>query len=333
MKSVILHPIFVIKDRIHHSLITTAFMTSQHRMGVVEWTLLIILSIIWGGSFFFVKIAVTEVAPFTLVLCRVSLAALILLIYCKLSGRSLPRGRSIWGAFLLMGLINNVIPFSLLFWGQTYIASGLASILNATTPIFTVLVAHFLTRDERLNSNRLLGVVLGFSGVVVMLGGGFDQPADNPPIAMIACLGAALSYAFAGVYGRRFAAHNIGPARVAFGQLSSSSLIMLPVVLLMDPPLRPLSWSPQTQLAVIILAVICTALAYILFFRILATGGATNLSLVTLLVPVSAILLGTRVLGEQLGSSDFIGMALIGLGLVANDGRAIRFMRGANPAA
>jgi drug/metabolite transporter (DMT)-like permease len=301
-------------------------------MGTLEWVLLIILATVWGASFFLAKIAVDEVPPLTLVFCRVSLAAVTLFFYFKLSSRTIPLGIALWGAFLLMGLINNVIPFSLLFWGQTQIASGLASILNATTPIFTVLVAHVLTNDERLNSHRLIGVVFGFVGVAVMLGGGFVSSAENPTAAMIACLGAALSYAFASVFGRRFAAMNIGPARVAFGQLTASSLIMIPIILLVDPPLRPLSWSLTAQLAVVALAIICTALAYILFFRILATGGATNISLVTLLVPVSAILLGTILLNEQLAVNDFIGMALIGLGLVATDGRIFNLFRTTRPA-
>lgn len=306
-------------------------MPSSHTMGAFEWGLLIILATVWGGSFFLAKIAVAEVPPLTLVFCRVSLAALTLFLYFKFTGRPIPRGIALWVAFFLMGLINNVIPFSLLFWGQTQIASGLASILNATTPIFTVLVAHLLTVDERLNRHRLIGVACGFAGVAVMLGGGFFTAGENPPIAMIACLGAALSYAFASVFGRRFAAMNIGPARVAFGQLTASSLIMLPIILILDPPLHPLDWSLTSQLAVISLAIVCTALAYILFFRILATGGATNISLVTLLVPVSAILLGTILLDERLGMNDFIGMALIGLGLLATDGRVFNLFR-ATPA-
>lgn len=290
-------------------------------MGRLEWLLLLILSALWGGSFFLAKIAVAEVTPLTLVLYRVAIAAIALLVYLKVSGRDLPHGGAVWGAFFGMGLLNNVIPFSLLFWGQIQIASSLASILNATTPIFTVLVAHFLTHDERLNGARIVGVGFGFTGVAVMLGLDLSGAQTNPPLAMLACLGAAVSYAFASVFGRRFAAMNVGPARVAFGQLTASTVLMLPIVLLLEPLTSPLHYSWSTLNAVIALALVSTALAYILFFRILASGGATNISLVTLLVPVSAILLGSIFLSEQLRPNDFAGMLLIGCGLVAIDGR------------
>ncbi len=300
-------------------------MNQLPKMRATEWVLLVMLGIIWGGSFFFAKIAVEEVPPLTLVLFRVSLGAIFLGIYIALSGRNFPLGWAVWGAFLLMGLINNVIPFSLLFWGQTQISSGLASILNATTPIFTVIVAHLFTQDEKLNWHKMLGVVLGFAGVSVMLGAGFtDASVANPPIAMLACLGAGVSYAFAGVFGRRFARLGVGPARVALGQLAGSSLIMLPIVIAFDPPIAPLGYATSTLLSVLGLAVVCTAFAYILFFRILATGGATNLSLVTLIVPASAIVLGSVFLNEQLGFYEIVGLGLIALGLLTTDGRVFR---------
>lgn len=296
-------------------------MLNKPQMGRLEWLLLIILAALWGGSFFLAKIAVEEVPPLTLVLYRVSIAAVALFIYLRASGREIPTGNVVWGAFFAMGLINNVIPFSLLFWGQTQIASSLASILNATTPIFTVLVAHFLTHDERFDGARIIGVGFGFTGVAVMLGLDLSGTQTNPPLAMLACLGAAVSYAFASVFGRRFAAMNVGPARVAFGQLTASTILMVPLVLLLEPLSSPLHYSWSTFSAVIALALVSTALAYILFFRILASGGATNISLVTLLVPVSAILLGSIFLSEQLRPNDFAGMLLIGCGLVAIDGR------------
>ena len=301
-------------------------MTANPRMGNLEWLFLLILSILWGGSFFFAKVAVLEVPPLTLVLYRVGIAAAVLFLYLKVSGRDIPSGATIWGAFFGMGLINNVIPFSLLFWGQIHIASSLASILNATTPIFTVLVAHFLTHDEKFNINRLLGVVLGFAGVALMLGFDSSTGNSNTPLAMLACLGAAISYAFASVFGRRFAAMKVGTARVAFGQLTASTLMMLPIVLLMEPMVSPLTLSQPVLFSVIALAVVSTALAYILFFRILAAGGATNISLVTLLVPVSAIVLGSVFLSEQLRPTDFAGMLLIGCGLVAIDGRLFKLV-------
>ncbi len=302
-------------------------MPSKPKMGVLEWIFLLILSVLWGGSFFLAQVAVQEVPPLTLVLYRVGVAALTLYVYLRLSGRKVPAGIRIWIAFFIMGLINNAIPFSLLFWGQTQIASGLASILNATAPIFTVAVAHFTTQDERFDPARVIGVGIGVVGVVVMIGIDFGANRTNPPLAMLACLGAALSYAFAFVFGRRFAAMNVGPARVAFGQLTASTVLMVPCVMVIDPLVLPADLSISALLAVVTLALFSTALAYILYFRILAAGGATNMSLVTLLVPVSAVLLGSMFLSEQLRPTDFLGMTLISLGLVAIDGRVFKTLR------
>ena len=288
--------------------------------------MLIGLSVLWGGSFFFAKIAVAEVSPFSLVFFRVAIAAAILLLYIKATGRMLPRQREAWIAFFGMGLLNNVVPFSLLFWGQVHIASGLASILNATTPIFTVMVAHVLLQDERLTGQKLIGVLLGFAGVAVMLGlPGNDSPLSGiQGVAMFACLGAALCYGFASVYGRRFARLDIAPIHVAFGQLTASTVLMIPVVWISGGGFSLTGFSGGTIAAVLVLAVACTALAYILFFRILAAGGATNISLVTLLVPVSAILLGALFLDESLSVNAYLGIVMIGSGLIAIDGRLFK---------
>jgi drug/metabolite transporter (DMT)-like permease len=293
-------------------------------MGMLEWILLIALGVLWGGSFFFAKVAVEEVPPLTLVLYRVLLASLALLIFLRIRGVSLPRGTPVWRAFFIMGLLNNVIPFSLLFWGQARLDSGLASILNATMPIFTVLVAHRFTDDEPITRGKLGGVILGFVGVAVMLGGGVGDRMSSPPLAMFAVLGAALSYAFASVYGRTFRGLGVRPTQVAFGQLCASSLLMIPLVLLWDPIPGPGDLSAGVLIAVLALALMSTALAYILYFRILASGGAVNISLVTLLVPVTAILLGAIFLAERLQWHAWAGMGLIGLGLIVMDGRIFR---------
>ena len=173
-------------------------------MGPVEWGLLLLLSVLWGGSFFFSKIAVGELPPLTVVLCRVALAALALNAVVLLGGQGVPVDRRLCGAFFVMGLLNNVIPFSLIFWGQTQIASGLAAILNATTPLFTVLVAHVATKDEKLSVSRLLGVFTGLLGVAVMISPEAFAGGGGSTLAMFAVLGAALSYAFAAIWGRRF---------------------------------------------------------------------------------------------------------------------------------
>lgn len=286
-----------------------------------EWGLLLILSILWGGSFFFNGVAVKELPTFTVVTSRVGLAALILYVVLKFSGSKMPTSKPIWLAFIGMGVLNNVIPFSLIVWGQTHIASGVASILNATTPLFTVLVAHVLTNDEKMTKGRWFGVLIGLAGVGVMIGVEALQTLGVNILAELAILIAAISYAFAGVFGRRFKTMGVSPLATTTGQVTASTVIMMPIALYIDQPWSLPMPSINALAAMIGLAALSTALAYILYFRILATAGATNLLLVTFLIPVSAILLGVFVLNEVLLAKHVMGMALIGIGLAAIDGR------------
>ncbi|MDZ7926053.1 MAG: DMT family transporter [Agrobacterium sp.] len=296
-------------------------MAIQKQMDASEWGMLVALSLLWGGSFFFIGIAVKELPPVTIVTLRVSLAATALLIVCRIMGLHLPRQWAVWRAFFGMGLLNNIIPFCLIVWGQTHIASGLASILNATTPLFTVIVAHFLTADEKMTGNKLAGVLIGFVGVATMIGPAAFGGAISGLWGQIAILGAAISYSFAGIFGRRFKAMGVPPLMTATGQISSSTLMLIPAALLLDKPWTLAMPSLGTWGALIGIALLSTALAYLIFFRILATAGATNLALVTFLIPVSAILLGSLILGEQLEIKHFAGMAMIAAGLAAIDGR------------
>jgi drug/metabolite transporter (DMT)-like permease len=291
-----------------------------------EWALLLALSVLWGGSFFFIAVAVAELPPFTVVVLRVGLAALILNIAISAVGLRMPRDRQTWRAFFGMGILNNVMPFCLIVWGQTHIASGLAAILNATTPLWTVIVAHLLTSDERMTGNRLAGVIVGFLGVVVMIGPDALAGLGANVAAQLAVLAAGMSYAFAGVYGRRFRQMRTAPMLTAMGQVSASTIMLLPVALIVDHPWTLPMPSPSAWGAVLGIASLSTALAYVLYFRILATAGATNLLLVTFLIPVSAILLGS-LLGERLGPSHFLGMAFVGAGLAAIDGRLAKLAR------
>ncbi len=296
-------------------------MAIQKQMDAGEWGMLVALSLLWGGSFFFIGIAVKELPPVTIVTLRVSMAAVALLIVCRIMGLHLPRQWAVWRAFFGMGLLNNIIPFCLIVWGQTHIASGLASILNATTPLFTVIVAHFLTADEKMTGNKLAGVLIGFVGVATMIGPAAFGGAASSLWGQIAILGAAISYSFAGIFGRRFKAMGVPPLMTATGQISSSTLMLIPAALLIDKPWTLAMPSLGTWGALIGIALLSTALAYLIFFRILATAGATNLALVTFLIPVSAILLGSLILGEQLEIKHFAGMAMIAAGLAAIDGR------------
>lgn len=294
-------------------------------MGSAEWLLLLVLAMLWGGSFFFAKIALAELHPFTLVLGRVGLAALALNLAAHASGHRMPTALRPWRAFLVMGALNNLLPFSLIFWGQTEIASGLAAILNATTPLFAVVLAHFLTRDERMTVERLSGVLLGVCGVVVMIGPEALAGLSLHVLAQIAVLAAALSYACAGIFGRRFA--GTPPLVAAAGQLTGTTLMMLPLALLIDRPWSMPAPTLGTWGALAALALLSTAAAYVIYFRILAAAGATNLLLVTFLIPPSALVLGATFLDERLDRAAFIGMALIALGLAAIDGRPLARLR------
>ncbi|ODS54850.1 MAG: ABC transporter permease [Agrobacterium sp. SCN 61-19] len=303
-------------------------MQQNQSMSLTGWALLLALSVLWGGSFFFSKVALSELPPLTVVLARVAIATLTLLVYLRIRRQPIPTDAATWTAFFGMGLFNNLIPFTLLFWGQTQIASGLASILNATTPIFSILVAHFLTSDEGMTSNKIAGIGLGFCGVAILMGGDAMKAEGLPLLPILACLGAALSYGFAGVFGRRFRRMGISPATSAFGQVSATTLLMIPMVTLVDTPWHLPMPGVTTIAALIGLGLLSTALAYIIFFHILAVGGAINSSLVTLLIPVSAILLGYLFLGERLASNHFVGMSLIALGLLSIDGRLYRWLLG-----
>ncbi len=292
-----------------------------------EWLLLITLSILWGGSFFFVGVVVEALPPLTIVTLRVFLAAIALLVIVYFSGLRMPSNPTVWLAFIGMGVLNNVIPFILIVWGQTHIASGLASILNATTPLFTVVAAHFLTKDEKMSTLKILGVVFGLTGVVIMIGQEALGGLEDSILGQLAVLGAAISYSFAGIYGRRFRQLGIKPVVTATGQVTASSLLLIPLALFYDRPFTLPMPGVEIWLAIVSLALFSTALAYILYFRILSTAGATNVLLVTLLVPVSAILLGTAILGEQLEFKHMIGMGMISIGLLSIDGRVFLSIR------
>jgi drug/metabolite transporter (DMT)-like permease len=292
-------------------------------MGAREWALLIALSLLWGAAFFLAKVSVSEIPPVVLVFQRAGIAAVALAVVLPILGQALPRGLALWRALLVMGLLNNAIPFGLLFWGQTEIGSGLAAMLNATTPLFSAVIAR-LVGQERLTAGRALGVALGVGGVALMLSGTLG---DNGNLwAEIACLGAALSYGIAGVFGRRHL-RGVAPLAAAFGQLAASTALVLPVMLILTPAPWTLRPSLTVIGAIVALALFGTALAYAIYFRILARAGATNLMLVTVLIPVSAALLGGLFLGERLEARHFVGMFVIALALAAMDGRPAAALR------
>jgi drug/metabolite transporter (DMT)-like permease len=295
-------------------------------MGAREWSLLVLLSVLWGVSFYFFKVLIAELPTLTIVLGRVGLAALLMNLLILLKGDSMPASPRLWGAFFVMGLLNNVVPFILIVWSEIRISSGLASILNATTPIFAVLAAHFATANEKLNWAKGVGVLFGFLGVVVLMGPSMfvNVSRDQVPADLV-CLLAAFILALAGIYGRRF--KGTPSLTVATGQVTASTLVLLPITLVVDQPWNLPSPSMHGWEALTGIAALSTALAYVIYFRVLATAGATNTMLVTFLVPISAILLGVVFLKEAFTAQTLEGMLLIGIGLAAIDGRLPAVLR------
>ena len=295
-------------------------------MDARQWGLLLLLGGLWGGSFFLVEVALVGFGPLTVVAGRVALAAAALHAVVRATGGGLPRDAGTWATLAVMALLNNVVPFTLIVWGQTRITGSLASVLNATTPIFTVLIAHAATADERLRPGKLVGVGLGFLGALVVVGPSIVADLGGPAaLAQLAVLGAAASYACAGVWGRRLRGHR--PAAVAAGQLTCSAGLMVPLAWWVEsvPAASP---GLASAAALVTLAVLSTALAYVVYFRLLASAGATNLLLVTFLIPVAAVLLGASFLGERLSPADVAGIVLIGGGLMAIDGRPAAWIVG-----
>ena len=289
-----------------------------------SWLLLIFLSVLWGGSFFFVAVALRELPPMTLALARVAFAAAFIYPIFKMQGGSLPATFAGWKPFIVMGLFNNIIPFSLIFAGQARISSGLASVLNATTPLFALLVlASF--GEERLILRRVIGVLIGLAGVYVLRDPDLATT-EGQTVGMLLCLGGALSYGFSGLWGRRNF-NNVPPLTTTTCQLISSSIIMALIAGAVDQPWQLPMPGLTTWSAVIGLAALSTALAYILFFRIMAQAGAANVMLVTLLIPVTAIGLGVLVLGEPLLPREIAGALVISASLLVIDGRVLRWAR------
>lgn len=298
--------------------------TITTHMGIKEWLWLGSLSLLWGGSFFFIGVVVNEVPTLVIVFSRVALAGLTLWVLVWFLRIPMPKFAGLWLSFFVMGLLNNVIPFSLIVWGQAYISTGLASILNATTPLFTVIVASLLLADEKMTANKLLGVCIGFLGTIIMVGPTTLNGLMSDVYAQLAIMGAAISYAFAGVFGRHFRKFQLHSMVLAAGQLTASALILLPIVLWLHAPSQFVMPSLYGTLSLVSLSFFSTALAYILYFRILASSGASNLALVTFLIPLSAILLGVFVLHETLSRLHIFGMLIIFLGLLVIDGRLFK---------
>ena len=300
---------------------------AQRAMTAREWGLLALLSLLWGGSFFFVGVAVKELPPLTLVSLRVGLAAALLWGMAPLLGVSLPRSGKAVAAMALLGFGNCALPFALIAWGQTHLPSGLASILNAATPLFSVLAAHVLTAEEKLSGLKVAGSVAGLAGVAWLLGPDALSGAGSNLWPELAVLAAALSYALSAIFARRMRVLGLKPVDVAAGQVTAAAFYLAPVALVIDRPWALPMPSETVIASVLAIAALSTALAYIVYFRILAGAGATNVLLVTLLAPATSVILGALFLHERLAMQQFLGFALIALGLAFIDGRLPRALR------
>lgn len=296
----------------------------NQQMSFGDIATLTILSVIWGGSFFFIEVLVDFLPPMTIVTLRVGLAAILLWAIVLFRNLPLPDSFQKWRALFVLGLFNNALPFCLIVWAQTHISSGLASVLNATAPFFTVLVAGLYLADEKFSRNKFLGVIMGMIGTAVLIGPEVFQGLTGSMIGQLAVMLAAFSYAVSGVFARRFKAWGISPLIVATGQVTMATLMLLPLTLFIDQPWT-LSMPPYYAVAAMAgLAFISTVIAYILYFRLVSSAGATNAALVTFLIPISAILLGVFILGETFSLQQAAGAVLIGLGLIVMDGRLLR---------
>jgi drug/metabolite transporter (DMT)-like permease len=300
-------------------------MQAKLTMTASDWLLLILLSVLWGASFFFVELAVEDFPPFTLALLRCAVAAAFLLIYVRVNGFSLPQDAATWRSLAVLAALNTLFPFTLIFWGQTHITSSLASILNATAPLFSIVLAHFATTDERMTPSRAVGVVIGFVGAVVMIGVDALRDVGVHVLAQLAIVAAAFCYACSGVYGRRFKTYP--PSVVAASIMMLGSGLLLPLSLVIDRPwMLPIPSGPAIA-SMFGLGLISTGLAFLIYFRVLARAGAVNFQLVAFLIPVSAILLGVGLLDERLETRHLVGMGAIAIGLAIIDGRPVRALR------
>lgn len=292
------------------------------QLDTTAWVLLVALSTVWGASFFFAEIALEELPPVTIVAVRMVIGVMGLWAIVAVVRPALPRDRGTWRDLFVMGILNNALPFSLIVTGQIWVTGGMAGVLNATTPVFGVVAAHFLTSDEKLTPNRLAGVALGFLGVIVLMGPSVLEDREGQLLGGALLLTAAISYASAGLWGRRL--RHLSPVSAATGQATCSMIILVPAALILD---QPWTLAPPSMLvwgSLIGVGLLSTTLAYLMFFAILKRAGGSNVMLVTLLVPPSAVVLGFLFLNEVVTPEQLIGMALIGLGLVAIDGRLLR---------
>jgi drug/metabolite transporter (DMT)-like permease len=302
-------------------------MTTTPRLDGNGWLLIGILAILWGGAFFLIEVGLRSFPPITLVFIRVGFAVPAMWLAMRIMGQRLPTDMRIWALLTVVGAFNCALPFTLFFWGQQYLDSSYAAILNATTPLWGVITAHFMTSDEKATPSRITGVLVGLAGIIVMVGPDAMNGLSDNLLAQIACLISTVFYSLAAIFGRRLSQTALTPMAVATGQTMTAALLMVPIMLVVDQPWTMAMPRLDATLAGLALALISTALAYFLYFRLIDRSGASNAQLVAFLMPILAVILGIAFLGEHLNQGQIIGAVLIALGLVIIDGRLLARFR------
>jgi drug/metabolite transporter (DMT)-like permease len=292
------------------------------RLGATEWALIVLHSILWGSSFFFGAIAIRELPPLTITGFRAVPASIIVVAVCWAMGLAIPARLDYWRRMVLLALLNNIFPMMLILWAQHQVASGVAAVFNATTPLFAVVIAHYLTHDERFSWNKAAGLISGLAGVSVLVGADVTSGASGGLAAKIALLGAALCYALAGVFARTTSREP--PFVIAAGQLVAALAMAMPLALYFDRPWTLPMPSTAAISAVAGIGILSSAFASLVYFTVIKRAGATNGLLVTLLLPLTPIMLGGLFLGEHLSRRELGGGLLIALALVVIDGRLLR---------
>lgn len=286
------------------------------------WLLMLTLGLIWGGTFFLSEILLLELSPFQIVFHRVSIAALIMVLYLKIKGIALPKDGRTWAALAVMGLLNNAIPFSAIVFGQQYITGGMASILNSTTAFFGVMLSGLILKEEAITAPKFIGVIMGILGVAMIMGFDTLSSLSLTNIGQILIIVSSISYAFAGIWGK-FQVKNLGVEVTATGMLITSSVWMFILSTTVEGlPFEALSM--RSALSILTFAILCTAVAYLLYFAILKQAGAANLTLVTIIIPPFALILDAVALGEMVSLQEILGFLVISMGLLVISGK-LRF--------
>jgi drug/metabolite transporter (DMT)-like permease len=303
-------------------------MTKAPKLDATGWGLIAILSILWGGAFFLIEVGLRSYPPITLVFLRVALAVPPMWLAMRFMGQKLPSDPRTWGLLAVVGAFNCALPFTLFFWGQQFLDSGYASILNATTPLWGVATAHFMTMDEKATPSRVIGVFVGMAGIIIMIGPDAMKGMSNNLLAQLACLISTIFYSLAAIFARRLSQSALTPMAVATGQTMAAALMMLPIMLIIDQPWTMAMPRLDATLAAFAIALVSTALAYFLYFKLIDRSGASNAQLVAFLMPILAVILGIAFLRESLNGGQIAGAGFIAIGLLIIDGRLIaRFQK------